>query len=432
MKNIKQKPAQNMKDRMRELRGMRNGETKQKSRNPFRRLPVMVTSVLFSASVFAYYCPPFNDITFATYITQHYTTLAAQNLQWLAKHDQQISEDLTEQRNSIIDAIKALTKQKNVVGTAVTDTMTRSTQSQASTYQAFEINEKQKEIALQYGATGQGYKNCTVLAQRNHTAANQKAARDSVVTRISTEIKAAPGTYADPIKAQKEMLAEHHEKFCTPDQQASNLCGQGSAPGLSLQAATLFTEAVEGTDIHAAQNALINNMVGLPDRPINERVASTPEGEKYLAEKLAKDAKISPAINSLKAIQAEFTSIKTDDAHSSDGVPLISQFRKEVSRYLGYDDEYKEWNKALTSQEDRGVLKEILQVKALKLAIGERIYRSNERKEAMLASLVAMEQELATGDYNLQKITKVSDAEYKQRIALSDNLRASVSKTTGE
>lgn len=426
MKSIKQKPTQNMKDRMRELRGVRNGEDQNKSRNPLRRLSVMVTSVLFSASVFAYYCPPFNDISFAGYITQHYTSLAAQNLQWLSEHDQKISSDLTDQRMEIVDAIKALTKQKNVVGAAITDTMTRSTQSQASTYQAFEVSAKQKEVALQYGPTGQGYKNCTVLAQRNHTAANQKAARDSVVTRISTEIKAAPGTYADPIKAQKEMLAEHHAKFCTPDQQASNLCGSGSAPGLSLQAATLFTEAVEGTDVHAAQNALINNMVGLPDRPINERVASTPEGEKYLAEKLAKDAKISPAINSLKAIQSEFTSIKTDDAHSSSGVPLIAQFRKEVNRYLGFDEDYKEWNKALTSQEERGVLKEILQVKALKLAIGERMYRSNERKEALLASLVSMEQELATGEYNMQAITKVSNAEYKQRIALSDSLRTSI------
>ncbi len=417
-----------MKDRMRELRGVRNGEGQQKSRNPFRRLSVMVTSALFSASIFAYYCPPFNDITFKTYITQHYTSLASQNLQWLSKHDQQVSQDLTEQRNDIIDAIKVLTKQKNVVGTAITDTITRTTQSQASAYQAFEVNEKQKELMLEYGATGQGFKNCTVLAQRNQAAANQKAARDSVVTRISTEIKAAPGTYADPIKAQKEMLAEHHEKFCTPDQQASNLCGSGSAPGLSLQAATLFTEAVEGNDVHAAQNALINNMVGLPDRPINDRVASTPEGEKYLAEKLSKDAKISPAINSLKAIQSEFTSIKTDDAHSSSGVPVIAQFRKEVNRYLGFDEEYKEWNKALTSQEERGVLKEILQVKALKLAIGERMYRSNERKEALLASLVSMEQELASGDYDLQAISKVSDAEYKQRIALSDNLRSSVDK----
>ncbi len=417
-----------MKDRMRELRGVRNGEAQNKSRNPFRRLSVMVGSVFFSTSVFAYYCYPFNDMTFGTYIAQHYTTLSTQNLQWLSKHDQQISSDLTEQRNEIIDAVKALTKQKNVVGAAITDTMTRTTQSQASTYQAFEVNEKQKEVALEYGATGQGFKNCTVLAQRNNTASNQKAARDSVVTRISTEIKAAPGTYADPIKAQKEMLEEHHAKFCTPDQQASNLCGQGSAPGLSLQAATLFTEAVEGTDVHAAQNALINNMVGLPDRPINERIASTPLGESYLAEKLAKDAKISPAINSLKAIQSEFTSISTGDAHSSDGVPLIAQFRKEVSRYLGYDDEYKEWNKALTSQEERGVLKEILQVKALKLAIGERMYRSNERKEAMLASLVSMEQELATGEYDLQAISKVSSAEYKKRIALSDSLKTAVDK----
>ena len=69
------------------------------------------------------------------------------------------------------------------------------------------------------------------------------------------------------------------------------------------------SDVKEHRSLHGLTRTLINNMVGLPDRPINDRVASTPDGEKYLAEKLAKDAKISPAINSLKAIQSEFTSI---------------------------------------------------------------------------------------------------------------------------
>lgn len=422
MKIKKQKPAQNMKERIREINGVKPKASK--SRSAFRRYGVMASSLMFSASLFAYYCPPFMNVSFAPWIAQHFTTVGMNASQAILDHTNTISEDLTDQRDDILDAITVMTKQKNVVGNTITDTMNRTTQTQAATYQTMKVNEKQQQLQLEYGATGQGFKNCEVLAKRNNTASNQTAARNSIVERISTSVKAAPGTYGDPIKAQKEMLDQHNAKFCTPDQQASGMCGQSEMPGLSLQAATLFTETVEGSGIHEAQDALINNMVGLPDREISANTAKTPVGEEYLVTKLAKDARISPAINSLKAIQSEFVSIKTDDAHSSDGMPLIKQFRNEVNRYLGFDDEYKEWNKTLTVSEERGILKEILQVKALKLAIGERLYRSNERQEALLASLVSMEQELATGKYNLNDLALASGSEHKQRIALSQSIQA--------
>lgn len=429
MKINKQNQAQNMKERMREIHSAKNkgnSAKAKKGRNPLSRYAVMFCSLFVSGSLFAYYCPPYMNSMFLPFITQHFSTLGMGATQKVLGHTNTISQDLTDQRNDILEAITVLTKQKNVVGNVLTDTMTRTAQTQASTYQAFKINEKQQQLQLEYGATGQGYKNCQVLAERNNTAANQAAARDSIVERISTSIKAAPGTYGDPIKAQQEMLEQHNKKFCTADQQASGMCGVSEMPGLSLQAATLFTETVQGSGVHEAQDALINNLVGLPDRPISANTAKTPVGEEYLTTKLAKDARISPAINSLKAIQSEFVSIKTDNAHSSDGMPLIKQFRNEVNRYLGFDNEYKEWNKALTVSEERGILKEILQVKALKLAIGERIYRSNERKEALLASLVSMEQELATGKYDLNELTQVNGSEYKQRIALSQSIQASV------
>lgn len=429
MKNSKKPQSLSMKERMKKIRSDRNGETLIQKQRPARKFGLMFATAVISTAVFAKYCPPFMDSVFPVYITQHYTTLGTKNLSWLSRHDATISQNLTNQREEIVEAIKVLTKQKNVVGISISDTMTRTAQTQAATYQSMQVAQKQKEIAMQYGPMGQGYKNCQVLAERGKVVANQDAARDSVLARVSNEVIAAPGTYSDPIKAQKQMLADHDANYCTPDQVASNLCsGGGASPGLSLQAATLFTEAAEGSSVHKAQNALINNMVGLPDAPVSAQIASTPVGEHYLAAKLAKDAKISPAINSLKAIQSEFTSISEGNTgvHGSEGLPLIAQFRKEVNRYLGFDNEYKEWNKALTSQEERGVLKEILQVKALKLAIGERKYRSNERVEAMLASLVSMEQELSSGEYDLNISKSASSAETKKRIALSQSLRNSV------
>jgi hypothetical protein len=111
----------------------------------------------------------------------------------------------------------------------------------------------------------------------------------------------------NPHKAQEAMLQAHNE-FCTTSQAASGLCGAaGENAGLSLQASTLFTTAAPDTAMARAQNALINNMVGLPDAPIDGRIAKTSAGQDYVMAKLAKDALTSPAITSLKAIQAQYS-----------------------------------------------------------------------------------------------------------------------------
>ena len=91
---------------------------------------------------------------------------------------------------------------------------------------------------------------------------------------------AAHGVYMNPHKAQEAMLQAHNE-FCTTSQAASGLCGAaGENAGLSLQASTLFTTAAPDTAMARAQNALINNMVGLPDA--NNSRKNTKRNEKVI------------------------------------------------------------------------------------------------------------------------------------------------------
>jgi hypothetical protein len=63
----------------------------------------------------------------------------------------------------------------------------------------------------------------------------------------------------------------------------------------------------------------------------------------------------------------------------------------EVKRYSGNSDDYTAWTKSLASQNERGVLVEVLKVKSLDLAQKARIYKQYETIEAQLASLTAMQ-----------------------------------------
>lgn len=72
-----------------------------------------------------------------------------------------------------------------------------------------------------------------------------------------------------------------------------------------------------------------------------------------------------------------------------EALPIILQLEKQVARYLGSGDEYKKWNETLIEQNDKGLLKETLQIKALKLFLQTREYEQLLGIEAMLAATVA-------------------------------------------
>ena len=159
--------------------------------------------------------------------------------------------------------------------------------------------------------------------------------------------------------------------------------------GKSLNVATLFEPVMEVEDTNKAKIAFVNNVAGIPDSPIPAAAAQSAAAADYALEKSRKDALISPALTSFKAAQLDNTGITT--AHSGSDIPLAMRFDREVKRYLGNSAEYEQWTKIMVGQNERGLLVEILKIKALDLALLEKQLRQYERIEANLAVLTAGE-----------------------------------------
>ena len=77
-----------------------------------------------------------------------------------------------------------------------------------------------------------------------------------------------------------------------------------------------------------------------------------------------------------KTILASGTTAPAAPANPAQDLPLALQVKKDVNRYLGSGQEYKEWSQTLVSLEEKGVLAEILREKALRLHIQAEEYKT--------------------------------------------------------
>ena len=68
---------------------------------------------------------------------------------------------------------------------------------------------------------------------------------------------------------------------------------------------------------------------------------------------------------------------------------LMAQVKADVARYLGGGAEHEEWSKTLVGQEEKGLLTEVLKVKALRLYLQTQEFKQLQRMEAMFAANVA-------------------------------------------
>ena len=307
--------------------------------------------------------------------------------------DVAVAAAYTTEREAVNSAMRVFVKQMSVSSNLLAENAVQTAQSEAAVEQARLQKDRIIETNERIGPAGQGHKVCTVLSERMDVSKVSTNNSKEIPSLVSSTVYAAPGAYGDPHKIQKTMNEQHSEKYCTPEQAASGYCVKASEQaGWDLMTSTLFTPTVAGSNVYDAQNALINNMVGLPDAPIADSIKGSPTASNYLNLKQKKDAIVSPAINSLKSIQAEFAGMETSD--SSSKVSPIKAVDEQVKRYLGSGSEYQSWNQTLTSASEEGVMKEILQVQALDLHLLMRQYKQYEREEMLLAGIVASTQQL--------------------------------------
>lgn len=324
------------------------------------------------------------------------------------------------ENEQVSSAMKVFVKQMSVSSNMLAENSVKVAQTEAAVEQARLQKERIIETNERLGPQGQGHKVCTVLAERQEASKVVKSNAKNVPSLTSDTVYAAAGAYGSPHKTLTTMNQNHSAKYCTPEQAASGFCSSATdQAGWDVQTSTLFTPTTTNSTVYDAQNALINNMVGLPDAPIPDSLKGSPTSTSYLALKQKKDAITSPAINSLKAIQAEFTGLPTSDSDSQ--LSPMRAVDDQVKRYLGSGDEYKSWNQTLVSGSESGIMKELLQVQALDLYLQARQYKQNEREELVLAGIVAATQQLIDRQNGASGYKGISRAENeKLKLASKD------------
>lgn len=317
---------------------------------------------------------------------------AAFNAQMAAMDAAVAAAYLTENEQTS-SAMRVMVKQMSVSSNLLAENAVQTAQNEAAVEQARLQKDRIIETNERLGPAGQGHKVCTVLSERQNAAQVAVANSKQIPSLVTSTVHAAPGAYGNPHDIQTKLNSEHSAKYCTPEQAASGYCAKASdEAGWDLMTSTLFTPTTTDSTVYDAQNALINNMVGLPDAPIADSLKGSPTASNYLTLKQKKDAIVSPAINSLKSIQAEFTGMESPDSGSK--VSPMKAVDEQVKRYLGSGPEYQSWNQTLTSGSESGIMKEILQVQALDLHLLMRQYKQYEREEMLLAGIVASTQQL--------------------------------------
>lgn len=354
--------------------------------------PSFVGFLLVAPAVWAFCPPQFIEQMVIPAFSSATTTLTGA----VTAVDGSLSAILTSESQRLTSAIAVLTKQKALVANELSTANRNVAQVTAAGLNTLAQNERIAKARFDYGGEfGQGYSPCAVTATRQAITDRAAAVRQDLPTRIQSEILAAPGHYGDPVQAQQQEL-KAHEPFCSADQAASGLCTMGTATssggqslaGADLNVATLFTPSMENETLYTAKTGFINNAVGLPDGALPQGAsADSASVAAYELAKAKKDAIVSPALVALESIKLDYSGISTAEGGSD--LPLATYYDNEVKRYGGNSPESVKWASVLTAQNERGLLVELLKIKALDLSMQGQTYRSDERMEAMLASLVA-------------------------------------------
>lgn len=283
-----------------------------------------------------------------------------------------------DQTDALLSAIKVVTKQVSVSADKVAATTLGS--EQAMTSVAKEIADKELIDKAVVDYMSQGFDPCGLSASTQNMAKTEAQVTASVPVRIRSEIDAVGGKFgsvADAVRAREE---RHRALFCTQAEVDSGACSSvGKLPGGDMNAALLF-----GTDTSreavAAKNALINQVIGLPDAAPSKEAANTPEGAAYLLEKKKKDAFLAWPAYSLKSIQAE-----------NEGLKAVMDDR--VGQYFG-TPRADDWAKSQASQAPRGLLVDMVKIQGLNLKIAERRLKQNMRIEANLAAMLELDNQM--------------------------------------
>lgn len=303
------------------------------------------------------------------------------------------------QTQSILSAIRVLTKQVEVSGEKIASTTVASELSSAAVAKDIAEKEMIDKIVVDY--TSQGFDPCAQSAATRKLAKTEAEVVSRVPGLVRSEVEGVGGKFASPADALRTREERHQALFCTQAEVDAGVCSKlGKIPGGDSNAALLFSTDTSA-EARAAKNALINQVIGLPDAPVENTGAAA-----YLLEKKQKDAFLAFPAYSLKTIQTENESFK----------PVMDE---RIGQYFG-TVRAAEWARSQTSQAPRGLLVDLVKIQGINLKLAERRMHQNMRIEANLAMLLELENRMRNGAQTEQSARQVRESRDVSRQKVSE------------
>ena len=349
--------------------------------------------VALTGNVFAAYCPLYSTEVVQPMFTN--STLAMNSA--ILSMDATLSGQLKYNSEQVLSALQILTKQKAISAHQATDTDRKAAQTYTEAINTINTQNKIAEVVRDYSPQlGQGYNACLIAEERNELATQQGAMEAEVGDQVRF-VLGGPGKYVSDYAAGKDQILEDYKSnFCSQAQVDSGLCEKvGKYAGLD---ASIFFKPDDGSsgNLRVLRSSFINTAVGTPDAIVTKDDAKSSAAQQYLLAKTQTDALMSPAINALQNLSANYSTADTDHTGASKS-SVMGQYKIQVNRYFGGTEENEKWTKTLTAQAERGLLVEQLKMKALNLSIATQKYKQYEMMESQLAALVALEVQKGAG-----------------------------------
>lgn len=306
----------------------------------------------------------------------------------------------TLQAQQMVSSLRVITKQIQTSGEQYNNATIESEKSMANVSKDLADKELIDQIVLDF--MSQGFEPCTQSAATKRLATAERSVYTSVPQRVRTEIEAGGGRYMPVAESLRARERAHQRLFCTQEEVEAGVCSSvGRIPGGDANAALIFSTD-RGADMVAAKNAVINNIIGLPDEPLTPAAAATPEGQAYMMEKKKKDSFLSFAAYSLKSIQTENEQYK-------------AEMDDRVGQFFG-TDRAAAWARDQAGQSSRGVLIDMLKIQGLTLKVRERRIRQNLRTEANLAALLELENQQTNGEQTQNAVKQINAINASQKV----------------
>lgn len=296
------------------------------------------------------------------------------------------------QTEALVSSLRVATKQIQASGEKLSITGLKSEEAEAAVRKEIADKELVDKVVVDF--TSQGFDPCKLSESTKRVSILESQAKNAVPMLIKKEVEAGGGKYASHDAVISAREERHQSLFCSEAEVAAGACKQlGKIPGGDSNAALLFSTDAS-SDTRAAKNAVINNIIGVPDNPVPKDVANTPEAVSYLLEKKKKDSFLAFATYSLKTIQSENETFK-------------GAMDERVGQYFG-TSRATEWAKSQQSQAPRGLMVDVVKIQGMNLKLAERRLNQRLRMEANLAALLELENQ-AQAAAQTQRVQTISD-----------------------